>query len=45
MGTIIVGSLLAAAVVAVITTLVKNKIKGKSSCSCGCGGDCPHCRH
>lgn len=43
-GTIIVGALLATAVVAVITTLVKNKIRGKSSCSCGCDrSDCKNC--
>ncbi|MBR5964743.1 MAG: FeoB-associated Cys-rich membrane protein [Treponema sp.] len=42
MGTIIVGSILAAAVVAVITSLVKNKIRGKTNCGCGCS-ECPHC--
>lgn len=36
MGTIIVGSILAAAVVAIILRLVKNKVRGKSNCGCGC---------
>ena len=47
MGNIIVGTVLLAAVVAVIAKMIINKKKGKSSCGCGCsscgtGGSC-HC--
>ena len=35
-GTIIVCAVLAAIVVAVIVTMVRNRKKGKSSCGCGC---------
>ncbi len=47
MGNIIVGTVLLAAVVAVIAKMIINKKKGKSSCGCGCsscgtGGTC-HC--
>lgn len=41
LGTIIVITLLAVIVGAVIYRIIKNKKKGKSSCSCGCSG-CPH---
>lgn len=46
MGNIIVGSVLLAAVAAVIAKMIINKKKGKSSCGCGCsgsGGTC-HCK-
>ena len=36
MGNLIVGSILAVAVAAVILSMIKNKKKGKSSCGCGC---------
>ena len=47
MGNIIVGTVLLAAVVAVIAKMIINKKKGKSNCGCGCsscsaGGTC-HC--
>ena len=40
MATVIIGLLLAAVVVGIITRMVKNKKAGKSSCGCGCSG-CP----
>ena len=40
MGTIVVGLLLAAAVVAVICKMVSDKKKGKGGCGCGCE-NCP----
>lgn len=40
MGNLIVGALLAAAVVLVIRTMVRDKKKGKSL---QCGGDCSQC--
>lgn len=38
MATIVVSAILLFAVAAVITSMVKNKRKGKSSCGCGCAG-------
>ncbi|MDD3429195.1 MAG: FeoB-associated Cys-rich membrane protein [Oscillospiraceae bacterium] len=35
-GTIIVGGIVAAVVVAITLGLIKNKKQGKSSCGCGC---------
>lgn len=40
MGTIVVGAVTAAVVIAVIVTMIKNKKKGKTSCGCGCTS-CP----
>lgn len=37
-GTIIIGAMLAAAVVAVIVHMIQNKKRGRSSCGCGCSG-------
>ena len=31
-------AILAAIIIAIIVTAVRNKKKGKTSCSCGCGG-------
>lgn len=36
--TIIVAALVAAALVAIAVNGIRNKKKGKTSCSCGCGG-------
>ena len=44
MGTIVIGSVLAAAVVAIILGLVKNKLRGKSSCGCGCEHCAARCK-
>ena len=38
--TILVSAVVLAAVVAVVVKMVRDKRKGKSSCSCGCSG-CP----
>lgn len=45
MGTLAVGAFVAAAVIAVIIRMVKNKKEGKSSCGCAesCGGVCTGC--
>lgn len=36
MGNLIIGSILTVAVAAVILSMIRNKLKGKSSCGCGC---------
>lgn len=41
-GTLLVGLLVLAAVVGIISKMVRDKKQGKSSCSCGCGG-CSGC--
>ena len=45
MGTLAVGAFVAAAVIAVIIRMVKNKKEGKSSCGCAgsCGAVCTGC--
>ncbi len=40
MATIVIGAVLLLAVTAVITSMVRDKRKGKSSCGCGCAS-CP----
>ena len=40
MGTIIIGLIVLAIVVSIITKMVKDKKEGKSIC---CGNDCKHC--
>ena len=40
MGTIVVGTVTAAMVIAAIVTMTKNKKKGKTACGCGCTS-CP----
>ena len=45
LGTIIVSVILLAAVAAVICTMIRDRKKGKSSCSCGCAHcGCEACR-
>ena len=40
--TIIICAALIGIVTAIIASMVRNKLKGKSSCGCGCGcADCP----
>lgn len=39
-GTIIICTVLVAAVAAIIISMVRNKKKGKTSCGCGCS-ECP----
>ncbi|MBR7070777.1 MAG: FeoB-associated Cys-rich membrane protein [Clostridia bacterium] len=38
MATILICLLVAAGVIAVVFKMLKDRKKGKSSCSCGCGG-------
>ena len=38
LATVIVFTLLLAALVPILITVIRNKKKGKSSCSCGCSG-------
>ena len=37
-GTIVVAAVVACLFAAIIVKLIRDKKKGKSSCSCGCGG-------
>lgn len=41
-GTLLVGAVVLAAVLAIVFKMVKDKKAGKHSCSCGCGG-CSGC--
>lgn len=40
LGTLVVGAIVLAVVVAIAVSLINKKRKGQSSCSCGCSG-CP----
>ena len=40
LGTVIVGAILTLIVFSVLAMMIRNKKKGKSSCSCGCS-ECP----